>query len=178
LSAADERWTETIEHAQAALAVNPLIPAPHRYLAQAAEQTGDKQQALAGLTALLELDPFDPAQARYRVARLLHQTGDASAARRQVLMALEEAPRFRDAQQLLLEILEIVAVEENPPEAAPETATEASSEAPPPSRSESPAALPGTRDKEVEPQPAASPANLPPAKSPTTNSPPESSESR
>jgi hypothetical protein len=49
------------------------------------------------------LDPPDPAEAHYRLARLLHQAGDP-AAKRHVLQALEEAPRFREAHRLLLEI--------------------------------------------------------------------------
>jgi uncharacterized protein HemY len=41
----------------------------------------------------------------YQLARLLHARGDSEAeAERQVLQALEDAPRFRDAQRLLLEI--------------------------------------------------------------------------
>jgi len=106
LCAADGEWETMIQHAEAALAVNPLIPAPHRYLAEAAERAGDHHRALSARRALLEMDPFDAAEARYRVARLLKLEGDLPAARRQVLQALEEAPRYRDAQKLLLEIVE------------------------------------------------------------------------
>jgi hypothetical protein len=49
------------------------------------------------------LDPPDPAVAHYRLAKLLHEKHDP-AAKRHVLKALEEAPRFRDAQKLLLQI--------------------------------------------------------------------------
>jgi hypothetical protein len=37
------------------------------------------------------------------LARLLHQAGDPTA-KRHVLQAIEEAPRFRDAHRLLMEI--------------------------------------------------------------------------
>jgi hypothetical protein len=41
----------------------------------------------------------------FQLARLLHSRGSSEGeAERQVLQALEEAPRFRDAQRLLLEI--------------------------------------------------------------------------
>jgi hypothetical protein len=51
------------------------------------------------------LDPPDPAAAHYQLARLLHARGGSeSEAKRQVLESLEDAPRFRDAQRLLLEI--------------------------------------------------------------------------
>jgi hypothetical protein len=52
---------------------------------------------------LLVLDPSDPAEAHYRLARLLQQAGDPQA-KRHVLQALEEAPRFREAHQLLLQL--------------------------------------------------------------------------
>jgi hypothetical protein len=52
---------------------------------------------------LLSLNPPDQPEVRYRLARLLHSTGD-TAAKREVLLALEEAPRFREALSLLLEM--------------------------------------------------------------------------
>ena len=64
-------------------------------MAEAAEQTGDDARAIAGLRALLVMDPFDPADVHYRTAKLLHRTGDLPAARRHALMSLEEAPRYR-----------------------------------------------------------------------------------
>jgi len=51
------------------------------------------------------LDPPDPVDVHFQLARLLHEQGNAGGeAERQVLQALEEAPRYRDAQRLLLEI--------------------------------------------------------------------------
>jgi hypothetical protein len=52
---------------------------------------------------LLELDPPDLAETHFRLAQLLHRVGDPWA-RRHVLQALEEAPRYPAALQLLLEI--------------------------------------------------------------------------
>ena len=49
------------------------------------------------------MEPADPAEVHYRLARLLHEAGDASA-KRHVLMALEEAPRFQQALELLLKM--------------------------------------------------------------------------
>jgi tetratricopeptide (TPR) repeat protein len=99
-------WQQTIELAEATIAVNPLIRAPHRYLAEAAEKTGDDARALAGLSALLEMDPFDPAETHFRVAKLLEKQGDTASAKRHLLQSLEEAPRYRDAQRMLLELIE------------------------------------------------------------------------
>jgi uncharacterized protein HemY len=53
---------------------------------------------------LVQLDVPDRSEAHYQLARLMHKRGDAEAARRHVLLALEETPRYRSALQLLLEI--------------------------------------------------------------------------
>src|SRR5256885_10185295 len=91
------------ENAERYLAVNPLIAVPYRYLLQASELTGNSSQAIEACRALLELDPPDPAETHYKMAKLLYVQGEP-AARRHVLQALEEAPRYRDALTLLLEI--------------------------------------------------------------------------
>ena len=103
LGAAAKDWGAVSTNAERYLAVNPLVPLPYRYLAQASEANGETQTALEAYETMLQLDPPDPAEAHYRIARLLHKSGDAKA-KRHVLQALEEAPRFRDAQKLLLEI--------------------------------------------------------------------------
>ena len=61
-------------------------------------------RALAAWRAVLALDPNDPAEIHFRLAQLLHRQGSPEA-RRQVLMALQFAPRFRKAHKLLLEIV-------------------------------------------------------------------------
>ena len=99
-------WPAVLSNAERVLAVNPLVAAPHRYLADAGEHAGDDDRALAGLFALAEMEPFDPAALSYRTAKLLHRTGHKESARRHILQALEEAPRYRDAQRLLLAIVE------------------------------------------------------------------------
>jgi tetratricopeptide (TPR) repeat protein len=101
----EEDWESVVVNAERALAVNPLLPAPHRYLARAAEQMEDAERAIQCYRALLEMDPADPAELHYRLAANLHRTGQSEQARRHVLMSLEEAPRYRDAHRLLLAIL-------------------------------------------------------------------------
>ncbi len=103
LATATRDWPVVIRNAQRHLAVDPLVPAPYRHLAQASEAAGGLPAAIAACRALLLLDPADPAEAHFRLARLLYRTGDPEA-RRQVLQALEEAPRYREALRLLLEI--------------------------------------------------------------------------
>lgn len=103
LSVPAKEWGMVYDNAQRALAVNPLVPLPHRYLAQAAEEQNKDSEAIRANRTLLLLDPPDPAQAHFRLARLLQKERDPDA-KREVLKALEEAPRFRDAHKLLREI--------------------------------------------------------------------------
>lgn len=99
-------WESVLRNARRLRAVNPLTPHPHRALAEAAERLDRPAEALPALRALLAVSADDPAGVRYRLARLLARQGDVAQARREVLTALEEAPRFRDAQRLLLELVE------------------------------------------------------------------------
>ncbi|MBI2478892.1 MAG: hypothetical protein HYV60_09740 [Planctomycetia bacterium] len=116
-------WAEVRKNGQRLLAVNPLLPAPHRSLVQAAEQLKDDQLAISSLNALLQMDPIDPADMHFRLGCALRRTGELPAAKRQILMALEEAPRFRAAHRQLLEILD--EMDENEAGANPATTLEA-----------------------------------------------------
>ncbi len=49
-------------------------------------------------------DTTDPAGQHFGLARLLKEDGQVDAARREVLKSLEEAPRYRAAHALLLEL--------------------------------------------------------------------------
>ena len=92
-------WEGVARNAYRLLAVNPLIPAPHRHLAHAAEHLDRRDEAIAAYRALSRLDDTDPAEVHYRLAKLLSQAGKRDEARREVLMSLEEAPRFLDPHQ-------------------------------------------------------------------------------
>lgn len=94
-------WRAVLENSARCLAINPLAAAPYRHLAHAAEQTGANGDAIRAYRAQLRLDPLDPADTHFKLARALHREGDP-AARRHVLEALEEAPRHRSALDLLL----------------------------------------------------------------------------
>jgi tetratricopeptide (TPR) repeat protein len=99
-------WRGLAKNARRLLAVNPLIPAPHRQLARASEQLGDRDEAIASYRALALLDDSDPAEVHFRLAKLLRQAGKPDEARREVLRSLEEAPRYLDAHRLLLELVD------------------------------------------------------------------------
>ena len=94
LAAEKEDWPAVATNARRMLAVNPLVAAPHRYLAQAADKLGERDDAIRSYRALLQFDTTDPAETHFRLAKLLDEAGERDPAKRQVLMALEEAPRF------------------------------------------------------------------------------------
>jgi len=96
-------WPEVALNARRLRAVNPLVPVVYRSLAESSEKLGDSRAAVDAYRAVLQLDPSDPAEVHYRMASLLHKSGD-SEAHQHVLQALEEAPRYREALRLLLEL--------------------------------------------------------------------------
>ncbi len=94
-------WEAVRINSERILEVNPLLPETYRHLAIAAEAENKNSLAIESWQTLLSLDPLDPAEAHYRLARLL-KPKDNPSAKRHLLMALEEAPRFREALKLLL----------------------------------------------------------------------------
>lgn len=103
LAAAAEDWAEVVKQAHRFLAVNPLTISPYRALAEAAEKIQDLPEAVAAWRTVAQLDPPNPAEVHYHLARLLHQTGSPDA-KREVLLALEHTPGHVPALRLLKEI--------------------------------------------------------------------------
>ena len=98
-------WVSVTNYADRLLAINPLSPVPHRGLAEAGVALGNNEMAITSYKKLLTLDPPDPSETHYQLAKLLYARGnDEAEARRNVLQALEDAPRYREAQRLLLDI--------------------------------------------------------------------------
>jgi tetratricopeptide (TPR) repeat protein len=98
-------WVSVTNYAERLLAINPLSAAPYRGLAEAGAALGNNDLAIAACRKLLALGPPDAAETHFQLATLLHARGDSEAeAKRHVLQALEEAPRYREAQRLLLEL--------------------------------------------------------------------------
>ncbi len=104
LHAAANDWPSVLSATDKLFAINPLMKAPWKLRAEACESTGSADSAIEAWRALLALEPEDPALANFRLAKLLHAKNDP-AAKRHALMALEEAPRYREAHKLLLEIV-------------------------------------------------------------------------
>jgi tetratricopeptide (TPR) repeat protein len=104
LAAGDKDWPTVIQNVNRYLAVNPLVAPPYRYLAEASAAMGDDSSGVVAWRTLLQLDPPDPAQAHFELARLLHRRGDNAEARQQVLLSLEDTPRYREALRLLVDL--------------------------------------------------------------------------
>ncbi len=97
-------WQTVGENGQKYLAVYPMLPQLHWQLGRASEELGQDERAIESYKRLLLLDPADPADINYRLARLLEHKEPAEA-KKHVLLALAEAPRFREAHRLLLKLV-------------------------------------------------------------------------
>jgi tetratricopeptide (TPR) repeat protein len=99
-------WPNVRQCADRILAINPMLASAQQLLADAAMALEDYPAVIAAQQALLQMEPADPAAVHYRLALAHERLGDRQRAKRQVLMALEEAPRYRDAHRLLLRLLD------------------------------------------------------------------------
>lgn len=113
-----ENWGEVARLAKDVLAMNPLVPTGYEALSEASENLGRYDDLARSLDALLQLEPVDPAGLRYRLASAYEQLEKPDLAQRHVLMALEDAPRYREALGLLLRVTAPPQPEETVEEAA------------------------------------------------------------
>lgn len=84
--------------------INPFDLAAHEKLAEVATLLGERQLAIRERKAIVALDPSDLVEAIYDLAVAYQDAGDLASARREVLRALERAPNFGKAQDLLLKL--------------------------------------------------------------------------
>ena len=70
----------------------------------ASARLGETGKAVRERAAVVALNPVDRPQALYHLAVAQRDAGDVTAARRTVLRALEDAPHFERAQELLLSL--------------------------------------------------------------------------
>lgn len=82
--------------------ITPFDATVHDSLAAAASRVKAHATTVRSRRALVALNPSDRAEALYQLARALADAGDAAGARREVLRALDIAPNFEKAQELLL----------------------------------------------------------------------------
>jgi tetratricopeptide (TPR) repeat protein len=86
--------------------IDPYDAKVHAQLGDAALEGENWPAAIAAYRVLLGLNPPDPSGAHYNLARALFGAGRMAEAKRETLLALEIAPTFEKAQQLLLKLNE------------------------------------------------------------------------
>ncbi|MDO9520188.1 MAG: peptidase MA family metallohydrolase [Pseudohongiella sp.] len=89
-----------------ALSVNPYRPEIHQTSARLAQRQGDTQRAVQEFEVLVTLDQRDPVDTRTNLAGAYLDNRQIEDARRTVLRALETAPGYERAQDILLRAVE------------------------------------------------------------------------
>ena len=89
-----------------AVYINPFLADLHGALASLAAARGDHVRRVREREALVALDPVDRAEALYQLALAHRDAGDLVKAKSAVLRALEDAPNFGKAQDLLLALVD------------------------------------------------------------------------
>jgi tetratricopeptide (TPR) repeat protein len=112
-------WLAVLRWCQRMLEIDPLRTVVHEQRAKAAEELGRPTTAIESLRALIEMDPVDSSAIHYRLARNLVAAQQPGQAKRHVLIALEETPRYRDALKLLQELQPEAGVPSRKPAPAP-----------------------------------------------------------
>ena len=97
-------WKAAIRLLESASYVNPYDTDTQLALGECAVAAGDWVTAAVAYQVLLGLNPPDPAGAHYGLAQAYLALGRNPEARKEVLRALEIAPTFEPAQQLLLKL--------------------------------------------------------------------------
>jgi cellulose synthase operon protein C len=89
-----------------ALFINPFDISVHQHLAELYQAGGDWMKVVRERKAVVAMDPVDRTEALYQLALAYYQSGDKVQARKAVIAALEEAPNYVKAQELLLTIVD------------------------------------------------------------------------
>jgi cellulose synthase operon protein C len=97
-------WASAAKMLNLSIYINPNDPDAQQKLAEAAMESKQWSTAIAAYRVLVTLKASDPAGAHYDLARALMASGNLREARRETLRALEIAPTFNKALQLLLKI--------------------------------------------------------------------------
>ena len=85
--------------------ISPFDYALHTTAGELSFTAKNYEQALTEFQVALALQPPNIAEANYNVATAFHALGRQQEAKRSVLNALEAAPRYEKAQELLLRIV-------------------------------------------------------------------------
>ena len=89
---------------ESAMFMNPYEIPQHERLAALYSRQGDLRKVVRERAAVVALNPVDKAEAWYQLALAHRAAGSMREARHSVLRALEDAPHFERAQELLLQL--------------------------------------------------------------------------
>jgi thioredoxin-like negative regulator of GroEL len=103
---------QVVDMGRAIAGIDPFQIAAILRTLKAAEELKSTEVAVSQLNSLLLLQPDDAARFHFRIADFLKDTAPEKS-RRHVLLALEQAPRYRNAHRLLLSISGSAADSEN-----------------------------------------------------------------
>lgn len=121
-------WDGVIANAARGLAINPFTERIHYCSGCAHEAMAQPALAVRSFENALRLNPANPSEVRYRLARNL-KGDDPAAAKRHLLDALADSPRYREAHGMLIDIVD---GRTTAPVAAPPAASPAPAPAPAP----------------------------------------------
>jgi tetratricopeptide (TPR) repeat protein len=96
---------QALDALQASFYINPFDYKLHTQAGELSVELKDYAKALTEFQVALALAPPNVAEANYNVAAAFHALGRQPEAKRAVLRALEAAPRYEKAQELLLRIV-------------------------------------------------------------------------
>ena len=100
-----DRTDEALDVFEDVLMVAPLRAEVHKEFGDLLAAADRPRDALVEYKALLAMNPQDLAEAHYRLAKTYVAVEDRAKGREHLLYALEIAPHYREAQQLLLEVV-------------------------------------------------------------------------
>ena len=93
-----------VESLKQSFYIQPFDPSLHKLAGGVYLELGNSSEAIREFRVQIALAPPDLAEAHYDLARSLEAAGDHTEAKREVLRALEIAPGFDKAQELLLKL--------------------------------------------------------------------------
>ncbi|MGD0307823.1 MAG: tetratricopeptide repeat protein [Acidobacteriota bacterium] len=97
-------WADEAKMLELSVYIDPYDTKVQALLGESAMDAENWPSAIAAYQVLLGLNPQDPADAHYNLARAFFGAGKKPEAKHEVLRALEIAPTFEKAQELLLKI--------------------------------------------------------------------------
>jgi tetratricopeptide (TPR) repeat protein len=95
----------SVDLLRAVTLVAPIQEQLHSDYGDRLSELGRKQEALREYESLLAMEPHDQASVHFRLAQVYLDLDQAERSREHLLYALEIAPHYREAQDMLLETL-------------------------------------------------------------------------